>query len=156
MGSLQKRVGTEGELYKLSGRKEGSVAEPRWLGEPGRPWVSLMMSSPSQTETHWMIMLQDGQKAFRLAFSIFTPPPQPHTPPNHPSPRCLTLYPPFSLFFFFFFYLSPQHVRPHLLLPLHTFIFGLLEFLTTPPIWSSGTLERLWSHLMMLPSHGGI
>lgn len=104
-----------------------------------------MMSLPSQTETHWMIMLQIGQKPLSLAFSLYTPPSQPHNPP-HPSPRCFSLYPPFSSVSSSLCFSTPLYFLPPLL-PLHTFIFGLPDFLTTPPIWSSGTLRdfgQIW------------
>lgn len=97
MGSFQK-TWNGGKLYKLSGRKGGSVVETRRLGEPRRPWVSLMMSLPSQTETHWMIMLQIGQKTLSMPFSFYTPALQPQNPPtptiHHPAASLFTFHSP--------------------------------------------------------------
>lgn len=130
----------------MAGR-EGSAAEARLLGEPGRPWVSLMMSLPRQTETHWMIMPHIGQKSRCLAFSFPTPPSQPRRSPSTSiSPAAsISPYPPFSPVSAFPSYPLHQCVRPPppTLPPpdLDAFIFGLPDFLTTPPIWSGGTLR---------------
>lgn len=104
------------------------------------------MSLPRQTETHWMIMPQIGQKPRCLAFSFPTPPSQPRRSLSTSiSPAAsISPYPPQSPPF----HLPPLHqcVRPPPLTPppppdLDAFIFGLLDFLTTPPIWSGSTLR---------------
>lgn len=90
-GLFSKEAGTRGEFYKLSGRKERSPARPRRLSESGRPPVFLMMSLPSLTETHCMIILQIKKKPQSPTF--FSPLDNPPTPPplpiHHPA-----AYPP--------------------------------------------------------------
>lgn len=103
-----------------------------------------MMSLPSQMETHWMIMLQIGQKSLGLAFSHCTFRRPPH-PPKHPSPRCFSPS-PFSSVSSFPSFSIPLYIHPPppLLPPLAlcTFIFPLPDFLTTPPVRSSGNTLR--------------
>lgn len=140
-GLFPKQTQNRGKLYKLNGRMEGSVAEPRQLREPRRPRVSLIMSLPSQTETHWMIMLQIEHKSLSLFLSK----------PLHLHPSLPTIYhvdalpfpPPFRPPAPPPFHLSPLHSASILLLTLsvamHLSSYSQ-TFLGTPPVWSSGNM----------------
>lgn len=152
MGSFQK-TWNGGKLYKLSGRKEGSMVEPQQLSEPERPWVSLMISLPSQTETHWMIMLQIGQE------TLFPSIPLHHnyrTPSTQPSITLLLLSLPSILLnlllsIFLHSTIHPSSSSPSLYIYLPT--ARLSHNSTHLEPWHT---ERLWSNLMMLFSNTGI
>lgn len=102
-----------------------------------------MMSLPSQTETHWMIMLQIGQESLSLAFTFHTPPSQPHPLAPQPSiPAASLLSPLFSSASSFPSFPHPTKHPSSLSSLLHTFIFPPPDFLRTPPIWSSGNTVR--------------
>lgn len=106
------------------------MAEPRRLHEPRRPRVSLMLSLPSQTETHWMIMLQIGQKSLRLPFFSIYNPPFAVIPSPPPSITLLLLSFPIVLLSFLLLSVS---IHPS---------FHSQTFSEVLPIWSSGNTLR--------------
>lgn len=119
------------------------MAEPLRLREPRRPRVSLMMSLPSQTETHWMIMLQIGQISLSLAFSFCIPPSLP------PSITLLLFFPSILLL----------SISLHSTIHPSSSLLSLYIHLPTPRLYQNSTHlkqwqhaeRRIWSNLMMLP-----